>query len=235
MATNSARGLARERKNWLLERARAELGQLRQAIATARARRKAALLATRKTCARARAEAGARARAFRKAELERINREAAIIRNAARNRCQARRHIIRASGAKLIQQRRAEVAEQKRMQRQIDRAGARVLKQKRQLTSKRERAQEDDDAVRSNLPQELLGVFDRVRKHIKGGPRTTRTEAFLEWAESHPEDVLEYQGHDTDREVARLIAEHEAASRTMRKTRGAAKRKRAAGDSEVPF
>jgi hypothetical protein len=233
--SSNARGLAKERKAWLVERARTELVKLRGAIADARARRKLALQATRSTCARARAQASERAKAFRKAELERINREVGIIRTAARNRCQARRHIIRQSGGKLVQQRRAELAEQKRMQAQLDRAGAHALRQKDRLTSARERAQESDGAVRSNLPRELVGVFDRVRRHIKGGPRTTRTEAFLEWAESHPGEVLEYQGHETDREVARLIAEHHAAERTLRKTSAPSKRSRAAGGERVPF
>lgn len=236
MAAGTARALARERAAWVQERARAELVRLRGAIAEARERRQLALHATRQTCARARAAARERVKAFRAGELARIRREVAEMRAAARNRCQARRHRIRASGGKVLEQRRAELLEESRLQRQLERAGRHALRQRKQTTA-REHAQEDDDAVRSNLPAELVPVFERVRRHIKGGKRTTRTEAFLEWAESHPDDVLEYQQHETDREVRRLVAEHEAAQRDLRKTKGRrATRKRVAGDlTDVPF
>lgn len=233
MKASVGKALARERAAWVRERARAELDRLKAAIAEARQRRDLALHATRQTCARARTEARARARAWRAAELARVKREAAEIRAAARAQCQARRYRIERSGARAIEQRRATLAEQRRLQGQLSRAERHATRGRVQVT-KAERAREDDDAVRSNLPRELVGVFDRVRRHIKGGKRTTRTEAFLEWAESHPEDVLSYQEHETDREVRRLVAEHEAAERRLRKTRAPARRRRAAGD-DVPF
>jgi hypothetical protein len=62
-------------------------------------------------------------------------------------------------------------------------------------------------------------VFDRVKRTIKGGARTTRTEAFLQWAESHADEVLQFQAHEADAEVRRLVAEHHAI-RPLRKTRG---------------
>jgi hypothetical protein len=236
VAAGTARALARERAKWVKERARAELVRLQQAIAEARERRKAALLSTRETCSRARARVRERVKAFRAAEIARINREAAEMRAAARNQCKARRYRIQQSGAKVVEKRRAELDGEARLQAQLERAGRHALRQKKRSTAA-ERAQESDDAVRSNLPAELVGVFDRVRRHIKGSKRVTRTEAFLEWAESHPEDVLEYQEHETDREVRRLVAEHEAAQRALRKTGGRrAARQRAAGAlEEVPF
>lgn len=229
------KALARERAAWLTERARADLARLKLAIAEARQRRKLALHGSRQLCRRARAEARARAKTWRANELARIKREAAEMRTAARNRCQARRYRIERSGARVVEQRRATLLEERRLQAQLARAGQHAIRQRARV-SRVELAQEDDDAVRNNLPPELLVVWERVRKHIKGGKRTTRTEAFLEWAESHPDEVLEYQQHDTDAEVRRLVAEHEAAQRQLRKTRPTARRRASgSGDVDVPF
>lgn len=169
-------------------------------------------------------------RAYRAAELARIKTESQRLRNAARAQCQARRQRISASSANAIEKNRAEARAVKRLQRQIERVSATAARSQR--ASAKERRQEDDGAVRGNLPAELWPVWERVKRHIKGGARTTRTEAFLEWAESHPEDVLSYQGDETDREVARLVREHETASSKLRKTRPS-RRARVAGD--VPF
>lgn len=234
MAAGTARALARERAAWIRERAKADASRLRELLRAAKQRRALALAATRRTCAKARQAARERVREFRRQERLRINREVAVLRNQARAQCQARRYRIERGAAKLVDKRRAEIREQARLQAQLDRAGRHALRAKK-VSSARERAQEDDDFVRSNIPPELLPVFERVKRIIRGSSRKTRTEAFLEWAEAHPEDVLELQGHETDREVRRLVAEHEAAGRELRKT-GQRRRKRAAGDVEgVPF
>lgn len=226
------KALARERAAWVRDRALAELRRLREAIADARARRRRALDRARLSCKSAREKARDQIRAYRSAEFRRINAEVRAMRNAARAQCQARKHRIRSAGARAVDRRRAELAEEQRLQRQIDRANRTAL---RQRTTYKERAQESDDAVRSNLPRELRPVFDRVRRHIKGSRHRTRTEAFLEWAEEHPEDVIAYQGDETDREVARLIAERQQYERQLRKAAPRARARRAAGDNDVPF
>jgi hypothetical protein len=233
-STTVGKALARERAAWVAERERAELVRIREAIRGARQRRKAALIKARATCQAAKLTVQDRVKAFRAAELQRITAEVRRMRNAARAQCQARQHRIRSAGSRVVDRKAAELVEQRRLQGRMARAARHGL---RQRSTARERQQEDDDAVRSNLPGELLPVFERVRTHIKGSKRRTRTEAFLEWAEEHPEDVLEYQGDATEREVARLIAEHEATQKRLRKT-GAprARRRRASGDlSDVPF
>lgn len=50
----------------------------------------------------------------------------------------------------------------------------------------RVRRSESDDEVRSNLPPELVPLFNRVRRSIHATARKSRTEAFLEYAEAHP-------------------------------------------------
>lgn len=71
----------------------------------------------------------------------------------------------------------------------------------------KERRQESDDSVRSNLPADLVPVFNAVRRKIHSGSRRTRTEAFLEWVGEHPEQVLEIRAKAAERDVERLIAE----------------------------
>lgn len=225
------KALARERVVWLRQRAKAELGRLREEIQKARQRRRQALAKTRQSCSTARAKVRDKVRAFRSAEFRRINAEAAAMRNAARNQCQARKHRVKTAGARAIERRAAELAAETKMQARLTRADSHA---KRQRATYKERAQESDDAVRSNLPRELRAVFDRVRRHIKGSRYRTRTEAFLEWAQEHPEDVLEYQGDQTDREVAKLIAERDQYERQLRKTQPRARARRAAG-GDVPF
>lgn len=228
----TGRALARERAEWVRQRARDEIVRLRAAIAKARQRRRKALDRARLVCAAARVKAHDQVRAFRAAEFARINAEAERIRNAARAQCQARKHRIGAAGAKAVERRRAELAEEKRLQRQLERASHKAT---RLRATYRERRQEDDDAVRSNLPRELAPVFERVRRHIKGSRHRTRTEAFLEWAQEHPEDVLAYQGDETDREVERLIAERKRYEKQLRKTAPRARARRVAGADDVPF
>lgn len=78
---------------------------------------------------------------------------------------------------------------------------------------------ESDDAVRANLPPDLVPVFDRVRRSIKGTPRMTRTERFLEWAAEHPADVWEIQREADHRAMVahdRELRELERAARNGR-------------------
>ena len=80
---------------------------------------------------------------------------------------------------------------------------------------RRERQQESDEAVRRNVGLELADVFDKVKGGIKGGPRRTRTEAFLEWVESNPDEAHAIVYANSERELARYIAEQAALERRL--------------------
>ena len=54
-------------------------------------------------------------------------------------------------------------------------------------------------------------MFDKVRRQIKGLERKTRTEAFLEWAEENPGEVYAMQEREAEREIKRLVREHQRA------------------------
>ena len=194
------------------------LEELRHALKAARGRRAAALKATVQTCRKLRQGAQVRAVELRRATLAGLALEVQELRQQARNRCQLRRHAIRKAGGRAVAVKAALLAEQRQLQEQLKRLeqDARMKKQRHAASSKERRA-ESDDYVRGNLPAELVGVFEAVKSKIKGSARRTRTEAFLEWASEHPEDVLLHQQHAADREVAELVREHEATAGRLRK------------------
>lgn len=82
---------------------------------------------------------------------------------------------------------------------------ARALPQRRAATS----LQESDSQVAHNLPHDLLPVWRAVKNRIKGTPRRSRTEAFLEWAAEHRGEVQRIVTRQIDRDVEDLI-KHEA-------------------------
>jgi hypothetical protein len=218
MAATPGKQLRKMRAAMLKQQDRVKLFELAQLLKSARERRKAQLRTTVESCRRWRKEASQRVKQHRSDELARLRKEAQEQRQQARNRCQLRKHKIRASSQRQIDKRRAVLTEERKLQAQMKRldqhAKARL---RRHAPSAKERRQEGDEHVRNNLPAELKPVWDRVKKTIKGGPRRTRTEAFLEWAQENPDDVLQHQQHVTDREVAELVREHEQVHARLRK------------------
>jgi hypothetical protein len=79
------------------------------------------------------------------------------------------------------------------------------------------RAQESDDEVRANIPPELHKLFSKVRRSIKGSPRRSRTEEFLEYVEEHPSEV--YDEDDPYERAAAQMEERAMRSNPRRKRR----------------
>ena len=179
------------------EQFKARLGELRGLIAAARVAKTEAIKAVRVDCAAKRV--------------------------AAREQCALRALEERQRGRAKVERGRAQLKEAQAFNKQIESAG----RPPRARSTSRERAQESDDAVRSNLPADMVRVFDAVRKHIKGGPRKTRTEAFFEWAEENPEEVWSVLQHQADRELAKLLAEQEQTTKAYKRARS--------GRHAVPF
>jgi hypothetical protein len=72
-----------------------------------------------------------------------------------------------------------------------------------------EARQESDGEVKANLPPELHAVWRAVKGSIRGSARRSRTEAFCEWVEANPEEVLALQYGEAERDVARMVQEYE--------------------------
>jgi hypothetical protein len=253
-AKQQARYLAKQREKMLRERERAQLGQLRELVKKAQRRRREALQKATGSCKRARVSLRAKVKEFRARERARINQEIRELRTQARNRCQARKFRIRQSSLGARARAREHLQAERVLQLQLRRLEAQATRKRAKLTTRKERRQEADGEVRGNLPPELQGVWDKVKRTIKPGLRTTRTEAFLEWAEANPEEVLALQTQNVDREVAALVREYERQQSRPRarvspeelkkleelglaKTRPEARRRAAANglDDYVPF
>jgi ABC-type nitrate/sulfonate/bicarbonate transport system substrate-binding protein len=157
------------------------------------------------------------AREAKRAAIKGIQLDCAANRIRAREACALRALQARQEGAAEVAARRAKLRGEKRFEVKMS-----AVERPRKLRSTTgERRQESDDEVRSNLPADMVRVFDRVRKHIKGGARTTRTEAFFQWAEENPAEVFELLQHDADRYLAALLAEQEQALKQIKRRGGA--------------
>lgn len=193
-------------------REKAELAKLKLQLLEARARRKALVREARQLCKRGRLALSEKLRA----EREALKLKSAAARKAERAACRARKAVARASGARSEQAvKRAIVAERKLHAAQRLQAGQVARR------TAAEAAQESDDSVVRDIPDELAGVWRKVARRFKGAARRSRAEAFLEWAEENPGEVVALQQADADREIARLVKEHHAMAKKtrMRKTK----------------
>jgi hypothetical protein len=87
--------------------------------------------------------------------------------------------------------------------RRIEQANA-LAKRAARKPSSVERRSESDDEVRANIPPEWAALFERVKGLIKGDTRRSRTEAFLQYAEEHPGELLASHDDAADVEIAEL-------------------------------
>jgi len=168
------------------------------------------------------------ARAERRAAIAAVRVDCRLKREELRSACGLRRQRAKEQGEAEVARRARELAEEQgaeRLTRLHDKP-----KRIRKTASSVVRRQEDDDAVRNNLDPEMRGVWDTVKKHIKGSAYRSRTEQFLEWAQENPGEVLDLQMRKADRELQKLLAEQHQHTRTLRKRRVAA-----ADLSDIPF
>lgn len=127
----------------------------------------------------------------------------------ARNACTAARRqaIETCAGAKTLRIKRdalVKLAHEYRLIRRAELARTR----KGPGVSRVERKSESDDEVLYNIPSELIPTWDRVKRDIKGTDRMSRTEAFLEWVEKHPSEIVFVEPSDEE-----LAASWERSSR----------------------
>lgn len=198
----------------LRERARETLRTAKAAIATARARRKAAVKEARERCKSERLAAADRARALRLRLLDEMRAAVKAERTAARHACDVR--ISDARGLRSeIARAREQYAAERQYQRDLRRIEAGNKKTLAQFVREQRRAarSESDDEVRSNIPPDLIALFNRVKRQIRGSDRRSRTEAFLEYAEQHPDEAIEAIEDVSDRQMAKLQAAADKAKR----------------------
>jgi hypothetical protein len=212
-------------KKWLYKqidrdlrvKARQKLAELRRELRAARVQRKEAMKAAAERCRTERLAARERARALRIRGLAELREATRLEREAARQACVVGKRDAKSKGP--IERRRAELEAERKYQaemRVIDRGHKQRRREHRHATYIERRA-ESDDAVRQNIPKDLIPLFERVKRGIKDSPRRSRTEAFLEWAEQNPGSVLEAIQNKTDALVRELEERERAAYRDMRR------------------
>jgi hypothetical protein len=200
---------------------RETLKRLRHEIKHVKARRREAMKDAVAFCRTGRVEARERAK-VRALELRAAAKEAIRLariqeREAARSSCDARKREISESPLTSVAKARAAVKAERKYQKDLKRIESELrAKTRHQRTSSRERSSESDDEVRQNIPAELLPLFERVKRSIKGSTRQSRTEAFMLYAEENPHEVVDAQEGLAQREIARLIREEHALARAMR-------------------
>lgn len=187
MVALNKKQLRREIQKANVERFKARLAELRGLIAAARVKKTEA--------------------------IKQVRYECACNRVKAREACALRALQAREQGSTEVAKLRGKLKEEAAFEKKI-----RGYEKPRPLRStSSERRQESDDEVRTNLPANMVPVFDSVRRHIRGGPRMTRTEAFFQWAEENPSEVFELLQHDADRYLAQLLAEQEQLQRQIKR------------------
>jgi len=204
-------------------REKAELARLRLELGAAKERRKRLVREARAMCRTGRQLLKAKLKAKREA----LKLEAATARKAERAACRARKAVARSSGARSVAAVKSAILAERRLQK-TQRLQAGEVK-RRTATEAR---QESDEAVLRDIPAELEAVWRAHRARFRGNAHQ-RAERFLEWAEENPGEVVALQQADADREIARLIREHNAMTKKsrMRKT----KAEIAAELAAVPF
>lgn len=166
------------------------------------------------------------AREARREAIDRIRFQCRRARERLRDVCGARRERARREGTEAVYARVRAIYEEQaldKLHRTTGRRGSKSIKPiGRVRNAAREREAESDDEVRRDIPPELVGVFNKVKRNIKGSGHRTRSEAFLEWAEENPAEIYAMQEQEAAREIKRLVKEYE---------REAAGR----GETHVPF
>ena len=205
----SKREVRREIERDLAARARIALAKLREKIDTARARRRATTSRSVQRCRAARKSLAERQREERARLRARLNEEFATERKKLRQKCEARKVKIRALAKRAEDGALREWDEERRYQAQLRRAES-TLKRKTAAAERRsakDRRAESDDDVRADIPAELAGVFQRVRRSIRGTPHKSRTESFLQWVEENPDEVYSIQEAEAEKAFRKLLAE----------------------------
>lgn len=95
----------------------------------------------------------------------------------------------------------------------IDKARAAALRAQHAA----EKRSESEDSVLANIPDELVPVFHKVKRGIRGTDRMSRTEAFMHWVHDHPAEVYEIQHAEHARSLAALEREERRMHREARR------------------
>lgn len=209
------------------------LRNLREQITTAKAHLREERTKAVQRCRQERQSLKERLKQKRAALMAQLRENEQAARLAARGSCSLNKQKVTAEAREALNKLESERKERLSTIRLLRRATGK----KQSYSTAKERRQESDDEVRSNLPADLLPLFEKVRGKIKGSAKKSRSEAFLEYAESHPSEVLEAQENEAESSLNDLIAQYYKQEKEIKSPRRYSKKRlsKLADLSEVPF
>lgn len=213
----AARQLAQTRLDMerdLKRRDREKLRTLRESIRAAKRSRRTKLREVSTQCREARRRNMERAKRARERLRESIRRT----RERARDLCSVSRGEAFANTLHEIEKAVGALEEERALQRQLAVWTKPTSCALPRSSKARERRQESDCEVAANIDEPgLRVVWEHVKQKIKPGPRRSRTEAFLEWAQEHPGEVYAIQEADAERALVELEREERRMARELKK------------------
>lgn len=228
MSKAAEREMRRQQETYARKLLVDKLVSLRADLASARSEHRGAVALARATCRSNRYALRGHLKAERARMLAELRANLALQKAAAKSDCAARRAAAREMAIGAVARKRVDVAEYRAYLSKLRRLKRNYAADKR--VTARERASESDDDVRQNIEPHLHGLFERVKRSIKGSPRKTRSEAFLEYVEAHPHEYLDAIDDKTRALVRELEQREKRLAKTSRKRRFTA-----AELAEVPF
>lgn len=209
----------------LKQKDRAKVRTLAEELRAARAKRDEALAHARDRCRDARLAVRARVAALREDARAKLREAVRLEREQARQTCALRKDEARRATLPALERAKKELDAERSYQEDLARIAAANRQRRAELprASRTERHGESDDEVRANIPPELVPLFERVRRQIKGSARESRTEAFLKYAEEHPGELLSVLDDASDRLVRELEARQREERRAAKRAPATAK------------
>jgi len=212
------KALLRDIDRDLKKKAQATLAELRARLRAARAAHQEALKGAVSRCRAHRVAVREKLQAERAQALAELRAKGEAERGEARGTCALDKGEASRKMRGALEGAREELTKERTYQEDLKRIerGNRASFRGAKKATAAERRSESDDEVRGNLPAELVGLFDKVKRSIKAGPRETRTEAFLRYAEEHPSEYLESIDDKTEALIRDLERQQRDASRARR-------------------
>jgi hypothetical protein len=189
---------------------KAAIEKKKKAIGEAKTGKRSAIKEARTACKVDRERTNKKTRTAYKRTVERARTKRDEKRAAVRSRCEAGIRTVEETYTPTIKKSAAELAEERRHQKEIRRIDAANKDRQRSRAKSWERMQESDEEVEQNLPPELRPVWRAVKGTIKAGGRRSRLEAFLERVEEDP-DLVPYVQERLEREKLKQYEHEEAA------------------------
>jgi hypothetical protein len=231
-ARKQRKAMDRDRARALKAAARAKLRELRAALKEARKTKAGTIHAAREQCRTHRRLVVERARERHARLLRELHMVTIAERGAAKQRCAEGKQRARTSALSKIEKAGHALQHERAYQKELARieANNRAARLGIVKATRAERREESAGEVLANIPPEFVPLWTRVQGKIKGSTRRSRTEAFLEYAQEHPHEVIEAQEHGVEatiRELEKRMAEQEHVARRRHYT--------SAELAEVPF